>query len=274
MKLYNLLFEEEEQLQLFPDEPKHHGHYPSSVPSRFISPFYSLVQTGSSQRYALIDKQAYLSDLSNAKGDFKLMVLSYKNWLAATISTRGFDGELCDAAKQIATSAANPKYPGAGYAAYCLMSKLHPGEPFTSDRESSTSNSAKKLWARIENSGEWTRIPLDNFSVNDDYDNDKTYWKIKGTWPNRKVIPLSKPNTESEEDDCIVPGTDSAIINRRLGSADAWIYKGSLNPQSLISNGERMLTEGNHIIDNSSQRRIISKATNRLFDNRYNGISS
>jgi hypothetical protein len=277
MKLYSILFEEE-QLQLFPDKPEHHGPRLTNEkgPGLFSAPFFSIVAyRGWSNGYALIETSKYLEELKQANAG-REVVSNYKSWIAAMGEVRS-PRSTCKSAYQVSYLASNETYRAAGYAMYCFLSKLV-GEPITSDREGSTSNSAKIAWARIETSGEWTRVFLDNYTSDGNvYDSDEdpstTYWKVDGTWPRRKLIDLDEPATEDTADDCQLPGDNGTQANQKLGSGHAWIYKGSLNPEPLLAAGSTMLSNGEDYFLQNRQQDIISEAANKLFRERYKGVS-
>lgn len=150
----------------------------------------------------------------------------------------------CSNAFDIQHVAANPKYPGAGYVCYAATSSLLK-KPITSDRKNHSSDAAKKSWARIEQSPEWKKVPLDSFTgahPSGGANNLNSWTRVSGNWPNREVKMTNKPRTKTESDDCKVPGFGSKGVNYYLGTADAWIYVGSsIDANSLKANGDEAL---------------------------------
>ena len=152
MKLYPLLFEQTEPT----DEPVEKP-IRDTDPDRFSGSKYALININdSNSEYVLVNIKAFKTRLRDDR------YLSPEEWIAAagepeTDSNIGS----CSGATPVSIMVASPLFPAAGYFMYCLMSKIV-GGPITSDRGSSTSNSAKKTWARIESSGDWKKVDLDN----------------------------------------------------------------------------------------------------------------
>jgi hypothetical protein len=177
----------------------------------------------------------------------------------------------CSGAFDIEHVAANPKFPGAGYVCYAATSSLLK-KPITSDRKNSSSEAAKKSWARIEQSPEWKKVPLDSFTgshPSGGANNLNSWVKISGNWPNRKVQMTDKPRTKTENDDCKVPGFGTKGVNYYLGTADAWLYIGSsIDAVSLKSNGEEALRR---IFNGKEQegKMTMAQHAKKLFDAVY-----
>ena len=85
-----------------------------------------------------------------------------------------------------------------------------------------------------------------------------------------KASPFSK--TTSVSDDCNLPsGSTVKTINKRLGSADAYIYTGELDPFPLIENGNELLGRISELIDEpiGKLKEEIEIFSNRLFSKYY-----
>ena len=142
MKLYPLLFEQTEPT----DEPVEKPIRDTN-PDRFSGSKYALINIDDrNSEYVLVNIKEFKTRLRDDR------YLSPDQWIAASaeLDTDNSGGR-CSGASSISIMVASPLFPAAGYFMYCLMSKVA-GGPITSDRSSSTSNSAKKTWARIEKS--------------------------------------------------------------------------------------------------------------------------
>ena len=266
MKLYSILFEQEEK-QTAKEIPA------EKSPGRFIAPDYAIVDTGAGKNLILINVPNY-TNREEVGGKTKFMAI--EKWLVASAGVDPNKENECSGADEVSYVVASPMYPKAGYAMYCFLSKYR-GKPLTSDRESSTSEPAKATWAKyIEPSGDWQKIPLDNYSseVLSPYGEKQgyQYFDINGNWPERemKASPFSK--TTSVSDDCNLPsGSTVKTINKRLGTADAYIYTGGLDPFPLIENGNKLLSEISKLIDQpiGKLKEEIQLFSNRLFSKYY-----
>lgn len=257
MKLYPLLFEQTEPT----DEPVEKPIRDTN-PDRFSGSKYALINVFGGNEYALINIEAFKKRMTENNS------MPLEQWLAAAaeLDTEESGGS-CAGATSISIMVASPVFPAAGYFMYCLMSKVV-GGPITSDRSSSTSNSAKKTWARIESSGDWKKVELDNH-------NDSDYVDVQGTWPSRKVIKLSGPKTPPLDDDCNLQGDSLAAINAKLGTANAYTYTGPYSADSLLSLGQDL---EEYIADETGMKpndidQIIQKAATKLFQTYYKGAS-
>ena len=124
----------------------------------------------------------------------------------------------CEGAYSVAFSARNPTYPGAGQLLVKLASSILK-KPITSDRQGSSSNKAQAMWDRVEDDGDFKRVPLDNWYYTGDPDNEHSEEAIQQYADfSDKDNPedLDGPKTPTIKDDCYVHQQYS------LGSADAW----------------------------------------------------
>lgn len=237
--------------------------------------------TGNGKAITLFHKQSLQEAVTTEKNFFSV-VARYEDWLCGMIRKgKSHQGD-CLGAVEVASVASSKKFPGAGLACYELFGEMV-GGPITSDRDVSTSDPAKKTWAKIETDGSrWRRAPLDNHDTWGDY------YRHQGTWPNRRLInfggsPLTPGFTQ---DDCQLPQNrtygdkDPEIgINKVLGSVDAWIYAGPAKLESLIASGERFAQEvmeplefefPDDVVDGKRRLEVLlRKAAIRLFSERY-----
>ena len=266
MKLYPILFEQTEPT----DEPVEKPIRDTN-PDRFSGSKYALMNVFGGNEYALINIKAFKKRMTENNS------MPPEEWVAATaeLDTEESGGS-CAGATSISIMVASPLFPAAGYFMYCLMSKVV-GGPITSDRDSSTSNSAKKTWARIESSGDWKKVELDNYG--DIFDKPRreyveTYFDVQGTWPSRKVIKLSGPKTPPEDDDCKLKGDSLAAINAKLGTANAYTYTGPYSADRLLRLGQELeedIADETGIKSNDIDH-IIQKAAGSLFRKYYKGV--
>lgn len=274
IKLYKILFEQEEQLKLLSPEqmkaPKSaFSHIPKIGGTDYVAPAFAMVDwwDGSEQGFALFHVEKFHKWIADG------MYAPFERWLCAYAGSNERHQSDCNGAVEVNYMVRSPEFPGAGAAMYALVSDYYKA-PITSDRQSSTSNSAKKAWAKIESSSEWTKVDLDNWKE-DSYDN-KTWYRINGSWPNRSITSSDEPATpDDESDDCSIPkaGTSDGL-DRKLGTANAWMYNGSLDAESLISNGQEVL---NSIADEfggtkAELEREIKSKSSKLFTKYYRGI--
>lgn len=272
IKLYKILFEQQEQLKLLsPEQMKAPAsafkHIPQTT-TNYAAPEYAMIDwwSGSEQGFALFHVERFRKWIAEG------MMQPFEPWLCAYAGSNERHSNDCGGAVEVSYMVRSPQFPGAGAAMYALVSDYYKA-PITSDRQSSTSNSAKKAWAKIENGSDWTKVELDNYS-NDSY-GDKEYYDIKGTWPNRSVSPAAEPITPgNEQDDCVLPGYNPVNINKKLGSANAWIYNGPLNAEELMSHGQDVLLA---IADEfgmapAELRQLIKNKSNSLFSKYYQGV--
>jgi len=142
----------------------------------------------------------------------------------------------CSGAWNIAFSARNPAYPGAGQLTVKLASSVM-GVPLTSDRSGSSSKDAKAMWQRVAADSSFTKVPLDNWFEDNSQGDDPRYMDIM---PSGKAVELPGPQTPTEEDDCIVPGGNIQTAAKALGSKDA--YQSSVDATPFQQRHEAMLT--------------------------------
>ena len=266
MKLYPILFEQTEPT----DEPVEKPIRDTN-PDRFSGSKYALMNVFGGNEYALINIKAFKKRMTENNS------MPPEEWVAATaeLDTEESGGS-CAGATSISIMVASPLFPAAGYFMYCLMSKVV-GGPITSDRDSSTSNSAKKTWARIESSGDWKKVELDNHGNSFEEDEGKyvdTYFDVQGTWPSRKVIKLSGPKTPPEDDDCGLTGYSLAAMNLKLGTANAYTYTGPYSADRLLRLGQELeedIADETGIKSNDIDQ-IIQKAAGSLFRKYYKGV--
>ena len=270
MKLYPLLFEQE-QLKLFSPEEmkapesafKHLA--PSKIKTDYTSNDYGLFSwnNGGVEGFALFHINKFKEWIKSGEQ------LSWETWICAYAGTEEKHNNNCSGAVEINYMARNPKFPGSGATMYALISSYY-RSPITSDRVHSTSDSAKKAWARIESSGEWEKVELDNYSdIEDDW------YRFKGTWPNRSVTTSDEPSTPDKYDDCKTPrGIGSDAVNNKLGTANAWIYHGSLNAHEISEHAEDALPEiaKETGYDRRHLESRIKSTANKLFSKYYQGI--
>lgn len=260
MKLYPLLFEQTEPT----DEPVEKPIRDTN-PDRFSGSKYALINIDDrNSEYVLVNIKEFKTRLRDDR------YLSPDQWIAASaeLDTEESGGS-CAGATSISIMVASPLFPAAGYFMYCLMSKIV-GGPITSDRGSSTSNSAKKTWARIESSGDWKKVELDNYNDSDTY-----YVDVQGTWPSRKVIKLSGPKTPPPDDDCKLKGDSLAAINAKLGTANAYTYTGPYSAERLLNLGEKLLNDTASEIgkDTDYIHNFVQSEATKLFRKYYKGVT-
>jgi len=287
IKLYKILLEQSEQPKLLSPEqmkaPPSAFKHLAPLHLHFAAPEYALVpwkSSGSEQALTLIHVDKFKKWLDDEE-------TSYESWICAYAGTTNDyrSGRECGGAVEVNCMVRSPQFPGAGSTMYALVSSFF-GAPITSDRQTSTSNSAKQAWAKIENSSDWSKVELDNYTMKYDPDLSDEYkkWhKFTGSWPSRKVIATdvegnpeeAGPHTPNDEsDDCKLPDAPTPkIINKKLGTADAWQYNGSIDTESLISRGEEAFDE---IYNESgfSETDLKSKLitySNKLFMKYYKG---
>ena len=271
IKLYKILFEQQEQLKLLspeqmkaPESAFSHLKTPK-VSKSYAAPTFAVHKwkSGSEHGFALFHVDMLRKWIESQKS------FPYEKWLCAYASTYNEHRGDCSDAVEVNYIARSPEFPGAGSVMYALVSDYF-GAPITSDRQSSTSNSAKKAWANIESSSDWTKVDLDNFK------DGPTWYRIDGNWPNRKVKAADEPATPDDSDDCNLPvAADEEGINKKLGTADAWLYKGNIDSSSLIDRGYSAISEiadetGGYITDIEKD---IESLSNSLFVKYYKGIS-
>lgn len=234
--------------------------------SGFKAPAYGAVfgRSGQVTTVFLINSEKYTPRALENENNF--------SWLCGAGQIMEPKEPMCSGAHIVNWIVANPKYPGAGSACYALLS-LYGNNFLTSDRFVSTSPAAQKTWAGIEQSPEWEKAPLDNFSSEKDPLNsraaDTKWFRFSGRYPRRRRKESPTPLTPSDtSDDCPLPLKDSS----KLGTADAWRYVGtSINLASLRRQGsvllEEMEAEGD--ITKQEQQVAIAKAGEFLFGRKY-----
>ena len=271
LKLSKILFEQNETKAA--DQHKN--------PHRFTKNKFALISVDQEANYyALVNSYSYETAME--------LIGKYneppetKEWLAAFGSfSEKIAGDAlgnCADATIAGSIVASTEYPAAGYAMYALYSKIS-GHPLTSDRNVSTTDSAKKLWSKIETSGDWQKIELDNFYPMPDPENFrkriKNFYDISGTWPNRKINhrPEGAKTPEDPNDDCRLPPwrDDENELDKKLGTANAYIYNGPLDPQPLLQAGSELLQSINDEFNVSPERqkKLIKKAGQDMFQQRY-----
>lgn len=257
MKLYPILFEQTEPTNEPAGKPIR-----DTNPDRFSGSKYALMNVFGGDEHVLINIEAFKKRMTEDDS------MPPEEWVAAyaEIDTSG-DAGRCSGASSISVMVASPLFPAAGYFMYCLMSKVV-GGPITSDRADSTSNSAKKTWTRIESSGDWKKIELDNHG-------DTYYVDVQGTWPDRKVKKLPGPKTPPEDDDCGLKGDSPKAMNLKLGTANAYTYTGTYSADRLLRLGQELemdIADELGIASNDLDQ-IIRKAALILFHTYYKGTS-
>ena len=268
MKLYPLLFEQTEPT----DEPVEKPIRDTN-PDRFSGSKYALINIDDrNSEYVLVNIKEFKTRLRDDR------YLSPDQWIAASaeLDTDNSGGR-CSGASSISIMVASPLFPAAGYFMYCLMSKVA-GGPITSDRSSSTSNSAKKTWARIENSSDWKKVELDNHGNSFEEDEGKfvkKYFDAQGTWPDRKLDKLEGPKTPTVDDDCGLTGYSSTSINANLGTANAYTYTGPYSAERLLNLGEKLLNDTAREIgkDTDYIHNFVQSEANKLFRKYYKGVT-
>ena len=79
---------------------------------------------------------------------------------------------------------------------------------------------------------------------------------------------------DDDFDDCRLP-TAEYDVNSILGTANAWMYQGSLDASSLLANGDQALTEiaqENGLAKHELEDKI-SRTADKLFQKYYKGVS-
>jgi len=272
MKLYKILFEQEQQLKLLsPEEMKApksaFAHIPTvGTVKEYRPPAFAMIDwwNDSEQGFALFHVGHFRKWAAEG-------MLPFESWICAYAGSNERHSRDCGGAVEVSYMVRSPQFPGAGAAMYALISDYYQ-KPITSDRQSSTSNSAKKAWAKIESSSDWTKVELDNYG---DHSGHNIYFDIKGTWPNRLVSPTAEPMTpDDEQDDCVLPDSIPSFINKKLGSANAWIYNGPLNSEEMLSHGQEVLTAiaDESGITKAELEREIKNKSNKLFTKYYKGV--
>jgi hypothetical protein len=202
----------------------------------------------------LVEKTSYLNG-------------SVGNSIVSYAGTTSYSSDRCAGAHEINFVVANPKFRKAGYAMYCCMSKEF--GYITSDRNGSSSNAAKATWAKIEQSSDWEKLELDNYS-DDLLDGTRYYFDVRGSWPSRDFQELDGPKTPPPNDDCEIPANKKSL-NKKLGTANAWKYVGSLDAASLLQAGVEMLKtyKTRHDLSIDDQQRYIFAEAEKLFRFHY-----
>lgn len=228
MKLYNILFEEPKQQIDYGDADK----------------FALLV---SDNRFVLIDKQQYIQHLTS---EVELDVAEY---LAAWAKCENKHTDDCNGAVEINYIVASPNFKGAGTAMHKIISKYY-GKPIISDRDIWDNDLSKQAWTRTETNPEFQKLELDNYGEKwrngkrirggDHYYDSLDWFDIQGHWPKRTIKTNDKPKTiDNEKDDCMVPDESDyqpEKLDKVLGTADAYLYTGPLDPQPLIDSFDDM----------------------------------
>lgn len=253
MKLYQLLFAE------------------TKGPNQFTSPNYALIpiDTMSGKDLTLIHVETYKNFIKEYYkiGLSAIEAYPMDDWICSYGGITNIHKNKCAGALETNFMVASPKYPGAGSAMYAFIS-LYFNTPITSDRDNSSSNKAKKAWARIESDpSNWKKIELDSYGIDDD--NNQKYFDSQGHWPNRNVFNMPEPKTLDKSDDCPLPNdsVNPTWINNKVGTLNAWIYIGPNNISNLLINGDQLIkelaiTSG---VDHEQQKILITKYSETLF---------
>jgi len=206
---------------------------------------YSLIYEGAERT----DYLAYPYALAKGKRGVTLVLYNvekYPNdYVAAYIKVTD-NKNLCPAALQVAQIVRGPSYPGAGEVMYKIASTVF-GRPITSDRYLSTSDSAKKAWAKMGNDSSMQKTELDNWVYNQDNET-KTFFQNIDVAA-QTATPSSEPKTPSPADDCVLPSdpidpqdpnsTKTAIA--KLGSPDA--FQAKVNVSAILANHAKAVEE-------------------------------
>jgi hypothetical protein len=271
MKLYPILFEQQLKL-LSPEQmkaPKSAFNHLAATKTNYNAPTFALAtwKSGYEQAFGLFHVEKYKKHVASGFAE------PVESWLCAYAGTTEQHSADCSGAVEINYIARSPEWQGAGSVMYALVSK-HFNAPITSDRKSSTSDSAKKAWAKIEADSNWKKVDLDNWKKNDD--DAKDWFQFKGSWPNRTIYGSDKPATPNEADDCRLPPTSLHSINGVLGTADAWLYQGPLDSKQLLDHGKTVFSEIRRKYDGMSRDDLIediSDKADQLFRKYYTGVT-
>jgi len=276
MKLYSLLFDQEQQLKNL---------------ISYTAPEFALF-LHNENRLILVHTNSLLSYFKNPTDEVNVY-----NICAGMIQCSE-SANTCLGAMQVSLVVGSPEWKGAGLTLYALASDYF-GAPLTSDRSHSSSKAARETWAKIEQSSEWKKAGegLDNYA---NTSTGKMYMDIQGTYPNRTSEPRIKPvkglirnvvsaiksdagetipKTPQEIDDCPLPTKGGHISEPEkmadlVGTADAYKYNGPLKAAPLISQGEKILVQS---VDpkinpkNYNFKQIIVNMSIALFNARYKG---
>ena len=286
MKLYNILFEQQLKL-LTPEQMKApesaYNHLTVVKPntSNYSTPEYAMVTWSEAGETGFV-----LFHVRNFKKALELQTTNaYESYLCAYAGTTEEHYDDCSGAVEISYMVRSPQYPGAGGAMYALVSDYF-GKPITSDRQSSTSDSAKKAWARIETDPNWSKNELDNWIEDANYDTNEIFrkwFKFDGTWPNRVVKSTDEegnpeeagPRTPNDEsDDCKLPDkvADNRSANKYIGTGNAWSYNGPLNAHDLIDQASVEFTKLAKVADERTLMRTLKSNANSMFLKYYKGV--
>ena len=249
LKLYPILFEN--------DGKKEYINYSDQDFALFVH----------DSTFVLVNQQAYEELIVDR------VKLPLDEWCAGAIEIRK-PQKNCQPAREIEQVVASGKFPGAGSLLYALSSK-YLGVYLTSDRVHSTTDSAKKSWSKIENSGDWQKLALDNFYLQQQ----KTFVDIEGSHPEKRIANISNnPKTQDPSDDCILPAPKKGMKNVKigntideLGTENAYMYSGPLDPNALIKAGRlliRNISEKAYKSPNDLVDEII-QGGEELFNQRY-----
>jgi hypothetical protein len=250
MKLYEFLFEDESPAE----KPKQ--------TNSFTAPRFAVAHITDSienETFILYDtvKLKELIEWNPKGGDFWVA-------LAGTITVRPSD-EGCLGAMQVAyvASSEKPEYKGAGGLMYAIASK-HTDAPYTSDRDSSTSKSARKKWDKMIANGNLQKIQaLDNYVLTQQ--GSKEYVQIN---PDRTHQVLNGPATSTEYDDCKLPGGKGWPVSKSVGltgTPDIWRTTVPVNLAPLLARHEQFVNE------TGLTESQLAAASDDLFHNRYKG---
>jgi hypothetical protein len=255
MKLYSILFEE-----------KFNSYQP---------PEYAMVdwQGETEKGFALLHVENFKAWVENG------LMGSPNDWLCAYCGVKTVHENDCKKAVETNYIVRSPQFPGAGSVMYALISDYYQ-KPITSDRLSSTSNSAKKAWAKIESSSDWTKVELDNYyQHNTRYP--KYWFRFDGSWPNRtgknedeNGQPLKPLTPEDESDDCRLPVSSGEPVNAVLGTANAWLYHGPFKAGPLLDHGDEILNSigTNNGASREELKEKIKSQAFKLYRSQYKGI--
>ena len=273
MKLYKILFEQEQQLKKLVS---------------YTAPEFALFVID--DRLILTHTNSLLNFLKNPPDQVPIFKIC-----AGMIECSEREND-CLGAMQVSYAVGSPEWKGAGLTLYALASDYF-GAPLTSDRDHSSSVAARETWAKIEKSPEWKKAGegLDNYAQTP---SGKLYVDVQGIYPNRTAKPRIKavkglvknvvgaeetqPKTPQEIDDCPLPTkrgyvSDPEKMADLVGTADAYRYKGPLKAAPLVKQAENILIQ---TADPAMNRKninlefVLVNMSKILFNTRYQGTET
>jgi hypothetical protein len=273
MKLYKILFEQEQQLKKLVS---------------YTAPEFALFVID--DRLILTHTNSLLNFLKNPPDQVPIFKIC-----AGMIECSEREND-CLGAMQVSYAVGSPEWKGAGLTLYALASDYF-GAPLTSDRDHSSSVAARETWAKIEKSPEWKKAGegLDNYAQTP---SGKLYVDVQGIYPNRTAKPRIKavkglvknvvgaeetqPKTPQEIDDCPLPTkrgyvSDPEKMADLVGTADAYRYTGALKSAPLVKQAENILIQ---TADPAMNRKninlefVLVNMSKILFNTRYQGTET